>query len=160
MNTISLVIIILSISICILLAVIVYNKTTRWITAFIVPLLCIAGYLGWSSAEDLKGHATSKVYSDNAMFLGSVANPPQRIYVWIQPLDTNEPLLMSLPFTEKLARRMAQANKDVCDGKPQATKGTPGNKESGDEDENDESGQRSTPSLEVYDFNILIGPMK
>lgn len=160
MNSIGLVIVILSISISILLAIVVYNKTTRWIAALVVPLLCVAGYIGWNSAEDLKGRATNIVYEESAMFLGSVANPPHKIYVWIQPLDSNEPLLMSLPFTERLAKRMAQANKDVCEGKPQATKGVPGNGESEDDDSSSEKGQTSTPSLEVYDFNILVRPNK
>ena len=160
MNAIGVVILILSISICILLAIVVYNKATRWIATLIVPLLCVAGYFGWTSAEDLKGRATSNVYSDRALFLGSFASPPQRIYVWIQPLDTDEPILMSVPFTENLAQRMAQANKDMCEGKPQATRGVPGQGKSDDDDEKNKNGQGNNPSLEVYDFNILVRPMK
>lgn len=161
MSSISIVIAILSISVCILLAIVVYNKATRWIAALIVPSLCIAAYLGYGSAEDLKGLPTKRMYLDNALLLGSSAAPPQWIYVWIQPLDTSEPLLISVPFTERLAKQMAQANKDICEGKPQGVKGIPSNDKQGDEDDDsNDQGRSYHQTLEIYDFNILVRPVK
>lgn len=160
MSAVSIVIAILSISVCILLAIVAYNKATRWISVLVVPMLCVAAYLGWTSAEDLKGKPTKNLYTENAMLLGSSASPPQWIYVWIQPLDTSEPLLMSIPFTERLAKQMAQANKDMCEGKPQGVKGIPRKGDPSTDEDAEEQGQGNSPTLEVYDFNILVRPMK
>ena len=144
----------------ILLGVVVYNKTTRWVAALIVPFLCYAGYLGWQAAEDLKGSPTRKVYKDDAMYLGSSLNPPKFIYVMIQPLNTDEPILMGLPFTESLAQKMAQANKNMCEGRQTGTRGSgnPVGEEEGNETNN--FGQRGEPTIEIYDFSIKVQPFK
>lgn len=159
MTSLAAVIIILAISVCILLAIVVYNKATRWIAALIVPLLCIAAYLGWNSAESLKGWPTKNVYNDDALYLGSMAAPPKYIYVWVQPLATDEPILMSMPFTQQLAEKLAQANKDLCEGKPQGTRGAKLGENSSETDNTD--GQLSgSKSIEIYEFNIKVAPAK
>lgn len=161
MSSITLVIAILSISTCILLSIVAYNRATRWIAAVIIPALCVAAYLGWNSAEDLKGYATTKIYEDDALFLGSVAAPPKFIYVWVQPLNTDETILMSVPFSESFAVRMAQANKDLCEGKPQGVKGQGKKSNREDAKEADEFLDGNGPvTLEVYDFNLRIRPTK
>lgn len=161
MSTITIVIAILAISTCILLAIVAYNPTTRWIAALIIPALCIAAYLGWNSAEDLKGYATTNIYEDDSLFLGSVAAPPRYIYVWIQPLNRDDTILMSVPYTESLAVKMSEANKNLCEGKPQGVKGR--NKKSNGELSNDMKNTGNTngsETLEVYDFDLIIRPRK
>lgn len=162
MDTISIVITILVVSICILLAIVVYNNATRWVAAVILPMLCLAGYLGWNSADDLRGKPTKKLYNDDAMFLGSTVDMPNYIYVWIQPLGGAEPILISMPFSQKLAAKMAQANKDMCEGKPQGVR--PGDADDSDEDADDRDeqakGKTGAKTMEIYEFNIRINPVK
>lgn len=157
MSSITLIIAILSISTCILLAIVAFNRATRWIAAVIIPALCMAAYLGWNSAEDLKGYATTKIYEDDALFLGSFAAPPKYVYVWVQPLNTDETILMSVPFTESFAVQMAKANKNLCEGKPQGIKGRGTKSNKDDAKEADDFLDGNGPvTLEVYDFNIRI----
>ena len=159
MNTISIVLVILSISVCVLLTIVVYNPATRWTAWFITPVLCIAAYLGYSSAEDLKGSATRNVYKDDAVFLGSSVTQ-KWIYVLIQPVNIDEPILMALPFTETLAKQMTEANQNLCEGKPQGTRGVQGTAAGDPSDQNEQSVKSGVLSLEVYDFTARIGRMK
>ena len=85
------------------------------------------------------------------MYLGSSLNPPKYIYVLIQPVNTEEPIFMSLPFTESLAKKMALANKNLCEGKQTGTRGSgnPTGEEEGDETES--FGQQGEPTIEIYE---------
>ena len=159
MTNLAAVLAILSISICILLAIVVYNRTTRWIAALVIPMICVAAYLGWNSANDIKGYPTKKIYQEDALYLGSIAAPPKYIYVWIQPLATDEPILMAMPFTQSKAEQMAKANKDLCEGKPQGTRGRSGT-DGSTEEGNTDSQLSGKDSLEVYEFTIKTGPLK
>jgi hypothetical protein len=158
MSNISIILAILSISICILLSIIIYNAATRWITLLIVPFLCIAAYLGYNSAEDLKGSATSNIYKNEALFIAGTVTQ-KYIYVLVQPLSTDEPILMMLPYNDSLAQNIAEAAKNLCEGKPQATSGFPTN-EAGQTDDRKDGTQSDVDSFQVYDFNANKGKLK
>jgi hypothetical protein len=106
----------------------------------------------------LKGHATKNIHKDDAMFIaGNVTQ--KEIYILVQPLSADEPLLMVRPFNENLAQQITEAAKNMCEGKPQAVRGTPSNSQ-GENNEKHDGVASDVDSLEIYEFNVGKGRVK
>ncbi len=117
MNTLSIVIALLSFSVMISLALAAWNRQTRWIAFALIPIVAGSIYMGWESSKTLLGLPTNTTPVGEWVLNGGVAVPSKAIYLLVTPISSDVPVFVRYPWTEKQQKKLEIYLQMICEGK-------------------------------------------
>lgn len=146
MDTLVAILLIIFLGLMIVLMMLSDNLYKRRIVAVIIPIICLAMYLSWQGAEEIKGHPTTIMPINEFEILAIIQNPPKVIYYLISPLGRSEPMLIVRPWTSGESKEAGIIDETLRKKKRQEAK--------------IHTGERNDNTLEHYDFREEQGFIK